>query len=83
MADKKTILKQIESVVQARRADWRVGSTANATETKARSGNPLDWLQWQADSADDASEIVESLVAGGVKRSRLSGPGRTVFILKA
>ncbi len=69
MASEKTIIRQIENTVSAKYTDWKIGITDDPAKRKAALGNPLNWLQWQADSNHDAQNVVNYFVKKGMKRS--------------
>lgn len=82
MATAATIIQQIENTVQGAYSDWQIGLTDDSATRKAQLGNPLSWLQWQADSIQAAMDIVAYFkklgmyVVTGKHR-----PGETVYIL--
>jgi hypothetical protein len=81
MTSKTTIRKQIESTVGGRYSDWQIGLTAEPVARKAKLGNPLNWLQWQADSQQSAREIREEFANKGMRpSSRTDKIGQWVFI---
>jgi len=74
MTSKSDIRKQIESTVGGRYRDWQIGVTEDPLVRKAQLGNPLTWLQWQADSEESAGEIRDEFVNKGMMLSGRSGP---------
>ncbi len=84
MASKKTIVQQIEHSIQDEHGAWSIGVTPDPAARKAGLGNPLSWLQWQADSEDAASDILNDLVQSGVNRSGPAGQtGTFVYIFRS
>lgn len=81
MADEATIQKQIESAVEGKYAGWRIGITDNPTKRKADLGNPLHWLQWEADSVEVARRVADHFVNKGMASATGPDPGRYVYIL--
>jgi hypothetical protein len=69
MASEKTIIRQIENTVGAKYSDWKIGITDDPAKRRAAVGNPLNWLQWQADSNLEAQNVVRYFVQKGMKRS--------------
>ena len=66
MAATITIIDQIEKTVDGNYEDWQIGLTDNSALRKSQMGNPLSWLQWQADSHDEAFKIVEHFLKKGM-----------------
>ncbi len=69
MTAKATIQQQIEGIAQKQYAKWMIGVTRDPVARKARLGNPLSWLHWQADSHQDAMDILEHFVNAGMKEA--------------
>jgi hypothetical protein len=57
VASQAVIIKQIEKVVAGKYFDWMIGLTDNPLNRKAELGNPLSFLQWKADSEQDAKNV--------------------------
>ncbi len=82
MASRDTIIQQIERTVDGRYEDWQIGLTDDSARRKAEFGNPLCWLQWQAESTADALEIIDYFVTCGMRGvARVVPSGESVFIL--
>lgn len=78
MTSKADIRKQIENTVGGRYQDWQIGTTEDPVVRKAQLGNPLTWLQWQADSETAAADIRTEFVQKGMILS--GAAGRYVYI---
>ena len=67
MASSLIIIDQIERTVNGAYSDWQIGITDDSARTKAQLGNPLSWLQWQANSPEDAIVVVEYFQKKGMQ----------------
>ena len=82
MATQETIVQQIERTVGGEYHDWQIGLTDDSSGSKAALGNPLSWLQWQADSADEAVGILDYFVQKGMQSvGKITRSGEFVFVL--
>lgn len=66
MASRTVIIDQIEKTVQGQYQEWQIGVTDDSASRKAQLGNPLSWLQWRAESENDAAEIVNHFADKGM-----------------
>ncbi len=82
MAASLTIIDQIEKTVDGDYEEWQIGLTDDSASRKAELGNPLSWLQWQAESFQEAQKVLDHFFkkgmgnAGSIKKS-----GDVVYIL--
>lgn len=84
MASKNTIVQQIENTIQGEFSSWSVGVTSDPAVRKAQLGNPLSWLQWQADSDKVAKQALDEIVGKGARRSGpVSQSGTFVYIFRS
>lgn len=67
MALQTTIIQQIETTVQGKYGGWRIGITADPQKERARFGNPLDWLHWQADTDAAATAVRTHFIGLGMQ----------------
>jgi hypothetical protein len=67
MASSLIIIEQIERTVNGAYSDWQIGITDDSAITKAQMGNPLSWLQWQANSTEEAVAVVNHFEEKGMK----------------
>ena len=67
MASSLIIIEQIERTVNGAYSDWQIGITDDSALTKALLGNPLSWLQWQANSTEEAVAVVNHFAEKGMK----------------
>ncbi|HEX9654195.1 MAG TPA: hypothetical protein VGA99_10835 [bacterium] len=77
MASEKTIIRQIEKTVGVNYSDWKIGITNDPAQRKAALGNLLNWLQWQADSHQEAQNVFRYFVQKGMKRSGVANKAAT------
>ena len=66
MATELIIIEQIERTVNGKYAEWQIGITDDSARRKAKLGNPLSWLQWQANSVQAARAVVQYFLAKGM-----------------
>lgn len=84
MASDAIIIQQIESTAEGRYQEWLIGVTKDAATRKAELGNPLNWLQWQADSDAQATMVQRHFTDLGMHKDRVDkSGGATVYILLA
>ncbi len=82
MASVAIIIQQIETTVRRKYADWLIGVTVDSAERKAELGNPLNWVQWQADSPEDALNVLRHFSVLGMQPSgSTTAAGDVVYIL--
>jgi len=76
------IIHQIENTVQNKYFEWNIGQTSTPHKRKAELGNPLDWLQWDLPSGEDASRVVMHFIHLGMKTfDDKPNEGETVYII--
>ena len=68
MASDAIIIQQIDRTVQGKYQDWIIGITNDAAARKAELGNPLNWVQWEADSEREALKVQRHFVRKGIHR---------------
>ena len=82
MASDAIIKAQIERIVSGRYSEWGIGVTDDPTNRKAQLGNPLSWIQWNADSGDAARNIKRYFLQKGFKSvGRAPKSANYVYIL--
>jgi len=69
MASEAIIISQIENTVGGKYSGWKIGITDKPALRKAQVGNPLSWLQWQADSHQAAKNVLQYFLQKGMKHS--------------
>lgn len=57
MATEATIKQQIEKSVGGKYSEWKIGITNDPSQKRAKMGNPLSLLLWQADSPRTAQNV--------------------------
>jgi hypothetical protein len=67
MASAMIIIEQIEKTVDGAYSEWQIGITDDSARTKTQLGNPLSWLQWQADSTREAISVVNYFIEKGMQ----------------
>ena len=79
---KQAIIDEIDKRTNSRYGSWHIGLTSDADRQKGdceRDGERTDfWMDWRADSIDDAKEIEMRYVNRGMKHiqtGQLSGRG--------
>lgn len=84
MASEAVIIKQIENVVQGKYFDWMIGLTDNPLHRKAELGNPLSFLQWKANSEQDAKNVELHFLLKGMQSAGIAPKSAVhVYILLA
>lgn len=82
MASRTVIIDQIEKTVQGKYQEWQIGVTDDSASRKAQLGNPISWLQWLAESEDDAAQIVNHFADKGMHQvGYVEERGDFVYIL--
>ncbi|MCZ6821298.1 MAG: hypothetical protein O7G31_17660 [Calditrichaeota bacterium] len=82
MASRTVIIDQIEKTVQGKYQEWQIGVTDDSASRKAQLGNPISWLQWLAESEDDAAQIVNHFADKGMHQvGSVEERGDFVYIL--
>jgi len=71
MVSKSTIMSEIESRVQSAKTKkysiWTIGVTDDPQTRKQKHDDPKYWMQWNADSEQDARDIESHFIDKGMK----------------
>lgn len=66
------INSEIEDIIKSKSegvySKWQIGRANNCFDAKEQHGNPNDWHDWDADTADDAIETVNYFVDKGMRK---------------
>lgn len=82
MAASLTIIDQIEKAVDGDYEDWQIGLTDDSASRKAELGNPLSWLQWQAETFQDAQKVLDHFFKKGMGNAgSIKKIGDVIYIL--
>ena len=82
MAASLTIIDQIEKTVDGEYEEWQIGLTDDSPSRKAELGNPLSWLQWQAESFQEAQKVLNHFLEKGMGNAgSIKKIGDVVYIL--
>lgn len=77
------IISEIEEIVKSSsdgvNSKWRIGRANSAFDAKKQHGEPNEWRDWDADSADEATETVEYFVDKGMRKEG-AGFGGASFV---
>ncbi len=77
------INSEIEEIVKLKPegvySKWQIGRANSPSDAKKQHGNPNDWHDWDADSADDAIETVDYFVGKGMRKEGV-GYGGADFV---
>lgn len=80
-ASEGTIERQIVQTVSEDYSTWTIGVTDKPALRKAQVGNPLNWLQWKADSEQAALNIERYFLQKGMKPDKgAPSSGQYVYI---
>ena len=70
------IISEIDELVKSQTdgvySKWRIGRANDVEESKTQHGNPDSWLDWDADTVEDAIQVESYFVENGM---RLEGAG--------
>jgi hypothetical protein len=82
MATQAKIIQQIERAVDGDYQDWKIGLTDDSALRKAQMGDPQSWVQWQANSVEEAIEIIQFFRVKGMTTTGLDNrTGEFIYIL--
>ena len=74
---------EIEEIVKSKSegvySKWRIGRANSSFDAKEQHGNPDDWHDWDADTADDGIETVNYFVDKGMRKEGV-GYGGADFV---
>lgn len=77
------IISEIDEIVKPSSeqaySKWRIGRANDATDANNQHGNPDSWRDWDAETADDAIEVVEYFVDKGMRKEGV-GYGGADFV---
>ena len=77
------INSEIEYIIKSKSdnmySKWQIGRANNSSDAKEQHGNPNEWHDWDADTADDAIETVNYFVDKGMRKEG-AGYGGADFV---
>jgi len=79
MASESTIKTAIERIAGGGYSAWTIGVTDNSARRRIEHGNPIAWLQWNADTETVARDVEIYFLNKGMKGAP-GGAGRADYV---